>query len=44
MPENRPTATDPLDGIKLLGAWCFVGIPAAWGIWKVVNTALILFK
>jgi hypothetical protein len=37
-------AQDPLIGIKLVMAWAIVGIPLAWGVWKVVLNALKLFK
>jgi hypothetical protein len=50
MPEIRSSvpataeATDPLGAVKLLGAWLFVGIPAAWGIFQVVKKSMDLFK
>jgi hypothetical protein len=31
-------------GIKLVIAWAIVGVPLAWGVWKVVLNALKLFK
>jgi hypothetical protein len=37
-------AQDPLIGIKLAVAWAIVGIPLAWGVWKVVLSALKLFQ
>jgi hypothetical protein len=44
---QRPVDTgarDPMLGIKLVFAWAIVGIPLAWGVWKVVLNALKLFK
>jgi hypothetical protein len=41
-PGDAPA--DPMAGVKLLGAWLFVGIPAAWGIWQVFQKSLALFK
>ncbi len=35
---------DPMIGLKLVAAWAIVGIPLAWGVWKVVLNALKLFK
>jgi hypothetical protein len=35
---------DPLAPMKLLGAWLFVGLPAAWGVWQVVVKSMALFK
>jgi hypothetical protein len=37
-------APDPMLGVKLVVAWGIVGIPLAWGVWKVVLNALKLFK
>jgi hypothetical protein len=41
-PGDAPA--DPMAMPKLLGAWLFVGIPAAWGIWQVFQKSLALFK
>jgi hypothetical protein len=35
---------DPLVVAKLVGAWTFVGIPLAWGVWQVVVKSLALFR
>ncbi|MEA2694657.1 MAG: hypothetical protein QOJ16_4044 [Acidobacteriota bacterium] len=35
---------DPMATLKLAGAWLFVGIPAAWGIWQVFQKSLALFR
>ena len=35
---------DSMLGIKLVIAWAIVGVPLAWGVWKVVLSALKLFK
>jgi hypothetical protein len=35
---------DSMLGIKLVVAWAIVGVPLAWGVWKVVLNALKLFK
>jgi uncharacterized membrane protein len=44
-PAGRGSDTpDPLNSVKLLVAWAIVGIPLAWGVWKVVLSALKLFK
>ncbi len=32
------------NGIKLLLAWSFVGIPLAWGIYKTLTNAVLLFQ
>jgi uncharacterized membrane protein len=37
-------AQDSMLGVKLVVAWAIVGIPLAWGVWKVVLNALKLFK
>jgi hypothetical protein len=37
-------AQDPMMALKLVVAWAIVGIPLAWGVWKVVLNALKLFK
>lgn len=41
-PGDAPA--DPLAPMKLLGAWLFVGLPAAWGVWQVFVKSLALFK
>ena len=30
--------------VKLILAWCFVGIPLAWGVMQTVSNALSLFR
>jgi hypothetical protein len=30
--------------LKLILAWCFVGIPLAWGIYKTLANAVLLFQ
>jgi uncharacterized membrane protein len=37
-------AADPMLALKLVVAWAIVGVPLAWGVWKVVLSALKLFK
>jgi uncharacterized membrane protein len=37
-------AHDPMLALKLVVAWAIVGVPLAWGVWKVVLSALKLFK
>jgi hypothetical protein len=37
-------AQDSMVGMKLVVAWAIVGVPLAWGVWKVVLNALKLFK
>jgi hypothetical protein len=32
------------NGIKLLLAWCFVGIPLAWGVIQTAINSLKLFQ
>jgi len=32
------------NGLKLVLAWGFVGIPLAWGIYKTILNALLLFQ
>jgi hypothetical protein len=41
-PGDAPA--DPMATLKLAGAWLFVGIPAAWGIWQVFQKSLALFR
>jgi hypothetical protein len=41
-PGDAPA--DPLAPAKLAGAWLFVGLPAAWGIWQVFVKSLALFR
>lgn len=42
MADNRDHATG--NGIRLLLAWSFVGIPLIWGVYNTVLNALLLFK
>jgi uncharacterized membrane protein len=37
-------AQDSMVALKLVVAWAIVGVPLAWGVWKVVLNALKLFK
>lgn len=30
--------------VKLVLAWCFVGIPLAWGVLQTVHNAMSLFR
>jgi hypothetical protein len=41
-PGDAPA--DPQGPVKLLLAWLFVGLPAAWGVWQVFVKSLALFK
>jgi len=41
-PADAPP--DPMSSLKVLGAWLFVGIPAAWGVFQTLKKALDLFK
>lgn len=43
-PGSAGAAQDPMLALKLAVAWAIVGIPLAWGVWKVVLNALKLFK
>lgn len=43
-PDPGDAPADPLAAAKLAGAWLFVGLPAAWGIWQVFVKSLALFK
>jgi hypothetical protein len=43
-PNPGDAPPDPMAPAKLLVAWLFVGIPAAWGIWQVFVKSLALFK
>jgi hypothetical protein len=42
MADNTDRATG--NGIKLVLAWSFVGIPLVWGIYNTLLNALLLFK
>jgi hypothetical protein len=37
-------ASDPMNPLKLVIAWLFVGVPLAWGVWQVVVKSITLFK
>jgi len=37
-------SSDTGNGIKLILAWGFVGIPLVWGVYNTVLNALLLFK
>lgn len=32
------------DRWRLVAAWLVVGIPAAWGVWQVVQRSMALFR
>jgi len=38
---SSQAATSP---IKLVLAWCFVGIPLLWGVLQTLSNAMALFK
>lgn len=47
MNDGREAAADAARGdnlLKLILAWAWVGIPAAWGIGQVAIKSLALFK
>jgi hypothetical protein len=39
---NAPA--DSSNGIKLVLAWAFVGIPLVWGVWVTLVNAMKLFS
>lgn len=39
--KPEPTATDVA---RLVGAWLFVGVPLAWGIYATLQKAAQLFR
>ena len=41
---QEPEDVSDANGIKLLLAWSFVGIPLAWGIYKTLTNAVLLFQ
>jgi hypothetical protein len=41
---KKPEDVSDANGIKLLLAWSFVGIPLAWGIYKTLANAVLLFQ
>jgi hypothetical protein len=41
---KEPEHVSDSNGIKLLLAWSFVSIPLAWGIYKTLANALLLFQ
>jgi hypothetical protein len=41
--DNRSSGNS-MEPLLLAGAWLFVGIPLAWGVWNVIKTSLALFK
>lgn len=41
---DAPLARDAGETARLVVAWLWVGIPAAWGIYHVVVDALKLFR
>jgi hypothetical protein len=41
-PQNA--TPDSMGGLKLALSWLFVGIPLAYGVWRVIVGALALFK
>ena len=38
------TQRDPLLTVKLVAAWCFVGIPLALGVYQTLLNAMKLFQ
>jgi len=42
--QNTPHATAPGNGIKLVLAWGFVGIPLVWGIVQTLVNAIKAFQ
>ena len=45
-PGGATEVTEPRagQGLALVIAWLWVGIPAVWGIWHVIRTSLQLFR
>jgi hypothetical protein len=43
---QKPGVEDVSDAnsLKLLLAWSFVGIPLAWGVYKTLTNAVLLFQ
>jgi hypothetical protein len=41
---DNSSSGDPMGVLKLALSWLFVGIPLAWGVWKVIHTSLDLFR
>lgn len=41
---NRSEALSSRSWVLVAIAWTLVGIPLAWGIYRTLRTALILFK
>lgn len=35
---------DSNNGLKLILAWGFVGIPLCWGVWQTILNSLKLFQ
>jgi hypothetical protein len=44
LPNPGDAPADPLAAVKLVFAWLFVGLPAAWGVWQVFVKSLALFR
>ena len=46
MTQSETQSSQPASGDWLLVAiaWTLVGVPLAWGIWKTLSKALILFQ
>lgn len=44
MSETPAVPVDTGTVVKLVIAWAFVGIPAIWGVWQVVEKSLTLFR
>jgi hypothetical protein len=42
--QNTPHATAPGNGIKLVLAWGFVGIPLVWGVVQTLVNAIKAFQ
>jgi hypothetical protein len=43
MQSNTGAEQSAGNGLKLLLAWGFLGIPLLWGLWRTVQSSLPLF-
>lgn len=43
-PQQDPWIPAPSSWIAVALSWTLVGIPLAWGIWKTLVKAAVLFK
>ena len=41
---SHPEDVSDANAIKLALAWSFVGIPLAWGVYKTLANAVLLFQ